>query len=101
MHRDRSAAEPHGFGVEFHDISDEHRHLEFAAIERDRHKNRMWIPFVQKRFTPCGDGSRLVDVTQKYSAKDRAVGIRILRHHDDLNGGIGFGHRVLTTWWGG
>src|SRR5262249_58722030 len=47
----------------------------------------------------CLDGGGLVDVGEDHSAKDRAVRVGVLRHHDDADRRLargGGGHRLIV-----
>ncbi len=74
---DRCIADSQRIGIKAHQIADEHRLVKDDLLHRDRYKPI--VPRVPDRLNTASD----VDVTQNSAAKNRAVGVRIPRHHGE------------------
>ena len=83
VHGDRSLADVAQFRPKTDAIADEHGLVEFNAL----HGNGDEIlcrKLVAGNFVAGSDRSCLIDIAEDHAAEDRAVGIRIPRHHHDF-----------------
>lgn len=79
LDRDRRSADADGFGVKADEIADKDRFVKDDFLHSHRHET------VVIGGAHRADTARNVDITQNHAAEDRAVCVRITRHHRQAN----------------